>query len=235
MTTRQELENELISRLQVSSNSTLYPATRITSLIKNAYIWATQFAIWHDLVRAYYTDTTANYEYYDYPSNFRSESIIRLEVDDIEYKRKNYEDYLRFKKDNPNSTKKMFSSFGRQFFISPTPTTTGSGNLTVWGAIQADALTDSTSVPIFSYNKEEANEAVIKKALAVALVRSDANLAKTEEIDAVTILTKLSLDEAKNTQRNQRLSHPMFEIPDYFGTSGIADIGNFSVNPEGDD
>jgi hypothetical protein len=195
-------------------------------------MWATQFVVWHDLVRAVCTKTQAAHEYYDYPSNFRSESIIRMEIDDEEYYRKNYEDYLAFKKDNPTSTKKMFSSFGRQFFVHPTPTVTGTDNLTVWGAIQADALSLSTSVPIFSYNKEEANEAVIKKALAIALVRSDTSTAKSEEKDAIIILAKLAQDEAKNTQRNKRLNHPMFRVPDYFGSGGAIDIGSFNTDVE---
>ena len=235
MTTRSDLETEVIARLQVASNSTLYPAARITTIVQSAYMWATQLVVWHDLVRAVCTHTTANNEYYDYPANFRSESIIRMEIDSEEYKRKNYEDYLAFKADNPSSTKKMFSSFGRQFFVHPTPTTTGTDNLTVWGAIQADALTLSTSVPIFSYNKEEANEAVIKKSLSIALVRSDPNTAKQEENDAITILMKLSTDENKNTQRNKRLNHPMLSVPDYFSSSGSTNIASFNYDPEGGD
>ena len=235
MTTRSDLETELVARLQVASNSTLYPSARITTLIQNAYMWATQLVVWHDLVRAVCTHTVAGQEYYDYPSNFRSESIIRMEVDDEEYKRKNYEDYLAFQRDNPSSTKKIFSSFGRQFFISPIPTITGTNNITVWGAIQADALTLSTSVPIFSYNKEEANEAVIKKALSIALVRSDPIVAKSEENDAITIIMKLSSDEAKNTQRNKRLNHPMLIVPDYFSSGGSTTIGGFDYDPESGD
>jgi len=56
MTTRADLEAELLTRLQVADNSTLFPSARLTSLIKNAYIWATQFVVWHDLVRARATD-----------------------------------------------------------------------------------------------------------------------------------------------------------------------------------
>ena len=217
MTTREDLENELIARLEVSDNSSLFPSTRITSLIKDAYIWATQLFYWHDLVRARCTSTSAGYEYYDYPENFRSESIIRMEVDDKEYLRKNFEDYQAYKKANPGTNKKMFASFGRQFFINPTPTVTGDNNIVIWGAIQADALESSTSVSIFSYNKEEANEAVIKKAMSVALARSDAAQAKQELGDAVVILTKIAQDESANTQRNARLDHAMFNVPNFFG------------------
>jgi len=234
-TTRGDIETEVIARLQVASNSTLYPSARITTIVQNAYLWATQLVVWHDLVRARTTGTVANQEYYDYPENFRSESIIRMEVDGVEYNRKNFEDYLDFIKNNPTSTKKIFASFGRQFFVHPIPTTNGSANLIAWGAIQADTLSLTTSVPVFSYNKEEANEAVIKKALSIALIRSDPNLAKSEETEAISILLKLSTDENKNTQRNQRLEHPMLAVPDFFGSNGSTPIGRFNYDPDGGD
>lgn len=235
MTTRSDLETELIARLQVASNSTLYPAARITTITQNSYIWATQLVVWHDLVRSRATTTTALQEYYDYPENFRSESIIRLTISDEEYKRKNFEDYLAFKKNNPNSTKKMFASFGRQFFIHPTPTASALP-ITAWGAIQADPLSAADSVSIFSYSKEEANEAVIKKGLSIALIRSDPQLAKSEETEAIAILMKLSTDENKNTQRNQRLQHPMLSVPDYLGMGGgSTTYGGFNYDPEGGD
>ena len=235
MATRADLETELIARLQVAANSTLYPSARVTKIIQDAYIWATQLVVWHDLVRARATATVASQEYYDYPDNFRSESIIRLTIDGEEYKRKNFEDYLTFKKNNPTSTKKMFSSFGRQFFVHPTPTTTGSGNMVAWGAIQADPLSGTSTVSMFSYNKEEANEAVIKKGLSIALIRSDPNLAKSEESEAIAIVMKLSADENKNTQRNQRLQHPMLNVPDYLGGNGSTTYGGFGYDPEGDE
>jgi glycogen debranching enzyme len=237
MTTRADLEAELLERLLVADNSTLYPSTRITSLIKNAYIWATQLVIWHDLVRAVYTTTFVNTEYYDYPCEFRSESIVRMEINSEKYVRKNFEDYLDFKRRNPSSTKKIFASFGRKYFIHPTPTIAGY-EITLWGAIQADALSASTSVPIFSYNKEEANEAVIQKAFAVAIKRLDPNLAKSEEQEATVTLLRLSKYEQDNTQRNQRLNHPMFAVPDYLGgnLNGSTPIGGFNyLIDEGDD
>lgn len=224
--TRADLENELRSRLQIASNSTLFPTSRITSIIKDAYMWATQLVIWHDLVRGRKTNSIAGHDYYDYPEDFRSESIIRMEIDDVEYTRKNFEDFLDYMRNNPTSTKKMFASFGRQFFINPASTSNGTDNIVVWGAIQAPELTNSTDVSIFSYNKDTANEAVVKKGLSVAISRTDKNSAKLEETEAIAILLKLSADEQANTQRNQRLNHPMFNVPDFYG-KGTAIIGNF--------
>ena len=41
MQTYTELQAELLSRLQVAGNSTLFTSTRIANLIKDAYMWAT--------------------------------------------------------------------------------------------------------------------------------------------------------------------------------------------------
>ena len=231
MTTRADLETELQSQLQAADNSTLYPASRLTTLIKNAYIWATQIAIWNDLVRGKDTTTKASGTYYDYPSEFRSETIIRIEVDGDNYPRRAFEDYLSFIDRNPSSSKKFYANFGRQFFIHPTPSTAGL-EICVWGAIQADALSDSTSVPIFSYNKEEANQAVVRKALSVAVKRADPNLAQVEEREATVMLLRLAEEEQKATQRDQRLDRPMFDVPDYYGGNGATPYQRFNYLPE---
>ena len=78
MDTRTEMETELVAQLQVASNSSLFPSTRITSLIQNAYKWATNLFIWTDLVKAKTTSTGTNQEYYDFPEEFRSNTVVRL-------------------------------------------------------------------------------------------------------------------------------------------------------------
>lgn len=234
MTNRSDLELELLDQLQVADNSTMYPATRITKLIQNAYLWATQLVIWHDLVRASYTQTFANTEYYDYPEEFRSESIIRLEIDGEEYKRKNYEDFLAYKRRNPSTTKKMFASFGRFFFINPVMAS-GGLQMDVWGAIQADPLDEADSTTIFSNNKEEGNDAIVRKALATAIKRIDPALSKSEEAEAIAILMRLSKIEQDNTQRNERLDHPMLDVPDFLGGGLGGSYGSFSYTPESEE
>ena len=235
MTTREDLEAELLELLLVSDNSTLYPASRLTSLIKNSYMWATQLVIWHDLVRAVYTNTFANTDYYDYPQEFRSESIIRMEINGEKYVRKNYEDFMDYKNRNPGTQKKMFASFGRLFFVNPV-SVSGGLEMSLWGAVQADALDLPESVPIFSNNKQEGNEGVVRKAFSTAIKRVDPNLSKAEEGEAIAILLRLSKMEQDNTQRNKRLDHPMLNVPDFLGGfSGSTSNGSFNYTPEGED
>lgn len=226
MQTRSDLEQELLSQLMAADNSSLYSASRLTSLIKNAYLWATNLFIWNDLVRAKCTSTIAGNDYYDYPEEFRSDTIIRVEIDGEPYDQINYEDFLDFRRDNPNSTEKLFANFGRQLWVFPTPTANGANNMDLWGAIQADPLVNSTDVPIFSGNKESANESVVRKGFSVAIKRSDSTLSQSEEKAAVAELGRLNAIEVKGRQRQKRKNKPMLNVPDFFAQQGSS-IGNF--------
>ena len=231
MDTRADMETELVAQLQVASNSSLFPSSRITTLIKNAYKWATNLFIWKDLVKAKTTSTVASQEYYDYPAEFRSGTIVRLEVDGDPYKRYNFEDYLDYKENNANTTKKMFANYGRFVFICPTPTASGSANIGAWGAIQADTLDDSTDETIFTDNNPEANEAIVDRAFSVAMKRTDKTASKDAKDEAMLVLGKLNRDEAKATQRDQRLDHPKFNVPNLYGGNRNSGIGQFDYQP----
>lgn len=231
MDTRAEMETELIARLQVASNSSLFPSSRITTLIQNAYKWATNLFIWPELVRAKCTSTIANAEYYDYPSEFRTGTIIRLEIDGDPYDRKDYEDYMDYKENNPNTTKKMFANYGRFFFVNPTPSSNGSNNIDVWGAIQADVLDDSTDETIFTNSSPEGNEAVVERGFAIAMKRIDSAVSKSSNDEATIILGKLNMDAWKSTHRDKRLDHPRFNVPNFFGNDRSPGVGKFSYQP----
>jgi hypothetical protein len=241
MTTRSDLENELLARLQVASNSTVFGASRLTQLIQNAYIWSTDILIWLDLVKAQTSNSVTGQEYYDYPddsdpdndsSHFKSGSIVRLELGGEPYARKRFEDYLAWKNQYPTSTDKIFASYGRQFFIWPVPTSVAT--LDVWGAIPAEPLSSSSSITIFSNNKEICNEAVVDKAYSVAARKTDPKGAQIAEASAITVLTKTNKDEWATVQRDQALAHPKFMVPDFFGKgSGVnstnGPIGGFYI------
>jgi hypothetical protein len=231
MDTRTEMETELIAQLQVANNSSLFPSTRITTLIQNAHTWATTLFIWLDLVMAKTTNTNASQEYYDYPEEFRSGSIIRLAIDGESYDRKNFEDYLDFKENNTGSDEKIFANYGRFFFVNPTPASLGSGNMDVWGAVQADELSEGTSETIFTGNKPEGNEAIVLKAFSVAMRRIDKTLSDGAMSEAILTLSKLHGDEVKATQRDQRKDHPKFDVPDFFGGISTPTPGRFSYRP----
>ena len=108
--TRSDLETELQLQLQSASNSTLFPSTRLTSLIQNAYREATTLFKWLALARAKTTDTidkgSEDNSYYDYPEEFRTNTVFRVEINNLEYNRKSFESFFRLCSTKPHQYKK---------------------------------------------------------------------------------------------------------------------------------
>jgi len=231
MDTRSDMETELVSQLQVADNSSQFPAARITLLIQNAHTWATNLFVWTDLVKAKKTKTVAGQEYYDFPDELRSNSIVRLTIDGDSYERKNFEDFRAYKENNSTSTKKIFANYGRQFWVNPIPATTGSNNLIIWGAVQADALSAGSSETIFTNSNPEGNEAIVQRALGVALKRIDKKQSILETQEALATLQKLHEDEISSTQRDNRIDHPSMDVPNLHGRRTPPGVGKFSYQP----
>lgn len=234
--TRSDLETELQLQLQSASNSTLFPSTRLTSLIQNAYREATTLFKWLALARAKTTDTIAkgseDNSYYDYPEEFRTNTVFRVEINNLEYNRKSFESFLDYVARNPSNTqKRIFANYQRFVFISP-DTTAGTANMDIWGIIQAPELSSASSETIFTGNADNANLAIVSLALALATKKIDPNLSQRERSDALMVLGKLNSDEWAQYARDQQLDTPMFAVPDFFGQSSInSNIGRFDYDP----
>lgn len=234
--TRSDLETELQLQLQSASNSTLFPASRLTSLIQNAYREATTLFKWLALARAKTTSTVAkgseDNSYYDYPEEFRTNTVFRIEIDNLEYNRKSFESFLDYVARNPNNTqKRIFANYQRFVFISP-DTSAGTDNMDVWGIIQAPELSSSSSETIFTGNADNGNLAVVSLALALATKKIDPNLSQRERADALMVLGKMNADEWAQYARDQQLDTPMFEVPDFFGVPNVDGyIGRFNYDP----
>jgi len=227
MQTYSEMQTELLARLMASTNSTLFPTARIQTLIKDAHLWATSLYLWPQLERDKYTSTNGDY-YYDYPTDFRTDSISRIIIDDKEYDRKAFEDWLDYKLNNSTDTNtRIFADFGRQIFIFPTPGT-GTDNFDIWGSIQATQLSASGDKTIFSDHDDSGNEAIVKKALSVAIAKIDKKLSQAEESEATNILSRIFRKVLQRQQRDQRKDHPQFDIPNYYGKQ-VGEIGKFSI------
>lgn len=233
--TRTNLETELQSRLQVASNSTLFPAARLTELIQQGNIWATQYYPWDDLFKWLKTSTVSSRNYYLYPVQMRSNTIVDVQIDGLDYSRYDYEDFETERITNPTSTEKIFASKGRYYFINPTPTANGSTNLHIYGCCQVAApydLANGTDNTIFSLSSAWANEAIVKKALSVAIGRSNTAESQKEEAEAKAILAKLQDEQKVYGARSKRINHPKFNVPDYFASSNsYSPIGRFNYNP----
>ena len=235
METRAEMETELQLQLQSAANSSLFPSTRLTSLIQNAYKEATTLFKWLALARAKTTSTVAKVSgedvcYYDYPDEFRTNTIFRVQIDGDEYNRKGFESFLDYRNRTTSPSKRIFSNYQRFVFISP-DTVVGTNNMDIWGIIQAPALSSSGSETIFSGNADEGNFAIVSLAISTAVKKINFKLSDKERNNALVALGKMNNDEWDEYARDQQLDTPMFEVPDFFNGNSINNtIGRFDVD-----
>lgn len=215
--------------LTVGDESNLYNTNIIKRAINRAYRKAGALFPWPALKDAVKTTTTADQEYYDYPDNWRSDSIWKLKVGGERYGEEpdgsplSFDDYLNWKEDYPSSTDKKWSNQQRRYFITPTPSATGT-QICIWGIMVTTTLVDSTDTTIFSYHMPEANEAVVLEAVAILKSKGDNEKAgEFRSIEAKQILAscwgKIRTEAAKY-EKNQ----PLFEVPNFFGNGSTRDL-----------
>lgn len=242
MQVRSDFEAALTTRLLLANNSGLVPPARVTQEIQDATLWAGKLFWWPPLQRCRVTTAqkniqSLNYDYYDYPSDFLTDSIKRLYIDGISYSPKAYLDFLDYCDSSinpmlaPSPTNHFFANYGRQYFVYPTYAGSGApNNLLVWGNIQHPPLATPSTPTIFTYWDDAGNEAIVKKAMSVILKRVDPGISASEEQDAIALLGMVWKPIADAQQRAQRLNHQHFAVPDYFGFGGgLSVIGNFNI------
>lgn len=228
--TFQNLQTELRNRLTAQAGHTFFSDTMIASWINLAHKWAAGLHKWPMLKKVKTTTTTAGQEYYDYPSTFKTGSIGKLQVNGDEYLKRSLAAYRKHKEDNPNDTStKIFTNYNRYYFICPTPTVSGL-TIDVWGLDMPATMTASGDVSIFGDSEPEGDEAIIKKALSIALAKArQKKEAQIEEQEAIGLLgnvwRRLREDEADEQSDNI----PFFNVPDFFGTNSESPIGNFNL------
>lgn len=229
-----DLRTAVQDDLNVDDNSTLYPPALIDRAINRSYRKAGGLFFWPGTEDAKKTSTQNGVETYDYPKNWRSESIWRIEIDDVRWGEKPdgsplaFLDYLDFKHDSPDSDVKKWSSQKRRYFITPTPSATGSNDISVWGQKIVDALSDDGDITIFSFSLIECNDAVVLE--TVAILKSKGEKEKSGEFrstEAKQILagawSKIKADQSKYEK-----THPFFNVPDFYATGAQkTKIGDF--------
>jgi hypothetical protein len=222
--------------LTVGDESTLYSPTLIKRAINRAYRKVGGLFPWPELQDAKETSTQVDQEYYDYPVNWRSNSIWKLRIDGVRYGEDpdgsplSFDDYLNFKEDYPDSTEKKWANQWRRYFVWPVPTTVLTNKLCVWGIKVVTALSADADTTVFSYSTPEANEAIELEAVAILKSKSDDDKsAQFKSLEAKQILTvawgKIAKEQAKY-EKNQ----PFFYVPDMFGGSSSEDMrGRFDI------
>lgn len=222
--------------LTTGDESTLYSPNVIDRAINRAYRKVGALFPWPELQDAKKTSTQVSQEYYDYPQNWRSNSIWKVVIDDVRYGEDpdgsplKFDDYLNWKEDYPDSTEKKWANQWRRFFVWPVPTTQGNNNITVWGVKVVSALSADADTTVFSYSTPEANEAIELEALAILKAKTDDDKsAQFKSMEAKQILVVAWSKIAKEMAKYEK-NMPFFEVPDFFGSGNSKDMrGRFDI------
>lgn len=142
--------------------------------IDNAHKWAAAYKKWpvtEGRVTTTYASDSDPEVGFTYPEGWKSDSIRLLQVGGKRFTKLNFFDYQAFREDNSSDEEKIFSDFGRQYYINPQ--SDASGTTTLWGQFTPAEIdnTDPDATTVFSDADEEGNEAILNEVLSYAKMR----------------------------------------------------------------
>ena len=238
-----DLYEAVQSDLTIGAESSLFDLATAKLAINRAYLKIAGMFKWVETRDALKTSTSNGQEWYDYPENWRTDSIWKLTVAG-----KDYGDPLAFadyqyeiENNQPSGLTVMWANHNRKFFLFPVPTTNGDNDISIWGYRSVDGLVNDADPTIFSYTMPEVNEAIVMEADSILkfkgevmqmirrLYISGSELLNLEAQQIVAnAWAKVSQEQAK-----QARTTPIFNVSDMFA-SGIKNtnmlrnkIGNF--------
>lgn len=238
-----DLVEAVQSDLTIGADSSLFDLTTAKLAINRAYLKIAGMFKWVETRDALKTSSQNGHEYYEYPDNWRTDSIWKLTVAG-----KDYGDPLAFadyqyelENNLPSGLTVMWANHNRKYFLFPVPVTTGDNDISIWGYRSVDELVGDSDPTIFSYTMPEVNEAIVMEADAILKFKGEvmqmirrlyitgSDLLNTEAQQIVaTAWTKVSQEQAKIARTT-----PIFNVPDMFA-SGLKNtnmlknkIGNF--------
>lgn len=212
-----DIINEILVQLGVSTTVAWLTDTILDDWIDKAHIWATGSYKWPfteaRINTTYVADSASNEIGFGYPENWKPDSIRLLQVGGKRFKKINFQNYQTFREDFPSDGKKVFSEFGRLYFINPQADV--SGTTTLWGQYTPAALaeTDSSVLTLFSDVADEGNEAIVKEVISYAKTKQQK---PQEALLSHQEAQKILADLWKRVQDEQ------------FGYQNVEDAGLFS-------
>jgi len=223
-----EAQKELCSKLNIDfadiANNPVFSLDEIKNWLNLAIQRAWDYARWIFSEKAVYTQTTTA-EYYDYPNEFISDSIHILKVGDENgdmktYKKITFEDYQKYREEEPDGTDKVFSDFHRFYFINPNTFSGAGKKIEIWGKKRAKKLTGDTDLLPFSPDIDDeensGNEAIVRLAYSIALAtdkKKDPARAAREETTTYQMLEIIAKREREEQPRYQTKDRSLFDIP----------------------
>ncbi len=238
LNTLSEMDVALLSDLNASEDSSLYPENTRKMALNRAYRKAAALYRWPALEDSKKTTTGADQDYYDVPTTWRPDSVWRVEIDGVPYGNAPdfsptpFNDFINWKADSANttSTEKKWAVQWRRYFVTPTPTAAALV-IKIWGQKNVTSLSADADTTIFSSNMPDCNEAVVLEAGAILKNKGeDKQAGQMMSTEAKVILT-VAFNKIKQEQSKVDKEMPQFYVPDYFSNRRSSHpVGNFNLN-----
>lgn len=163
-------KKEVLVRLGVSTTIAYYTDTILVDWFIMAHKWAATYKKWPITEGKETTTYSSSQEEYDYPEDWRPDSIRLLQVGGKRHQKLNFEDYQMFRENKPDSKDRVYTDYRDIYFINPN--TDASGTTTVWGQFTPYIdKTDETAKTVFDGDMSDADEAIILRMLSYAMQR----------------------------------------------------------------
>ncbi len=170
LSTYSDIQNDFIRKAGIQTTSAGYTDAIIGAWFQQANRWATSFKKWpHTEGRVSTTFATGSEEWSF--EGYKADTIRMVIIGTKRLQKLNFEDYMIMKEENPTSTDRVFTDYGRLVYINPLADV--SGTMTAYGQytpIDPD-ITDAAAVTVFSNCDEEGNEAMVQEMLSYLMTR----------------------------------------------------------------
>lgn len=157
--------SEVLVRNNRTTTDTFITDAMLASWVKDAHNWAVAFHKWPFTEKRDQSTAWTGSEETEYSAlgvGFRTDSIRMLMIGGKRLQKLNFEDYQIFKEEQPSSSDRVFSDFGRTLYINTVADV--SGSLVAYGQYTPSLdTTDLAATTPFSTYDEEGNEAIVEK------------------------------------------------------------------------
>lgn len=221
--------------LTLSDSSNLYPPALIKRAINRAKRKVEGLFRWPKLEDSQKTTVpsgAAQTEYFNYPQNWRPDSIWKLKVNTYDYGDPlSFKDYLyEQENDNPSGQTRMWANQWTRYFIDPA--LSAGDVINIWGIKVTDALVADGDTTIFSYSMPEVNEAIVLEAAKILKSKGEEQQSGEMLSAEAKATVALAWSRIKQDSAREEKTQPMLDVPDMFPSNtrrGRKDsnIGNF--------
>lgn len=185
-----DIRTEVLVRGQQSTTNGFITDTILNNWLTEKHRWAASYKKWPftegristTFASALLTDEDGEYRG-NYPEGWKPDSIRWMWIGGKRVKKMTFQAYKRFREDQPNATDRVFTDYGRLYYVNPNIDL--SGTIALWGQYTPTNIdvTDDTAKTIFSDVDEDGNEAIVEA--MVSMMKSRSNI-QNEAADHMT-------------------------------------------------